>query len=513
MSVSLLEEILTKNSNKDEVIAALVKLVKTLSTELQESRQELALLKQLYFAPKSEKRQVVEGPSLFEDLEDYDEPQKRAEEISYVPAHVRKKKSHSKRSRLAAIDNLPVVEKVVDLSEDQKTCPKCHNRMTQMGKDVSRRVEMIPPKAYVEKVTRLKYTCRCCNTAPVSATLPYVLPKSMIGNGLFAHILTSKFCDGLPFHRQEKILKRIGIDYSRANMCNNAIQFHHLFGERIEDILISKIKDASLLQIDETSLQVLNEPDRNNTTKSYTWVLLGRGKHPFVLFLYKRTRSAQFLSDMLKSYRGVVITDGYRGYDDVFSFSPIQHAGCHAHVRRYFIQAKLHHEEAEFALNIYSRLYKIERAIKKAGLSPEQIVAKRQKLSKPLIDKLHKWLNKMQIDSSKSHLQKAIHYAINQWPKLTLFLSNGVIPIDNNLAENAIRPFVLGRKNWLFSGSPDGAEATCLLYSLIETAKLNGHEPSKYLKFLFDKLPYVYSNQEIEKLMPFYITPEEINSS
>lgn len=210
---------------------------------------------------------------------------------------------------------------------------------------------------------------------------------------------------------------------------------------------------------------------------------------------------------LLHNYRGRVLTDGYTSYDRVLDELQIVHAGCHVHCRRNFVEAHdvAKDRRAQPALEFYRQLYALEAEAKSANLSGTELVAWRQAKAKPLVKEFYGWLNERRAKSygTKSALDTAVSYALKHWPKLVLFLGDAAIPLDNNPAENAIRPFVVGRKNWLIAGSPRGADATCLFYSLIETARLNGHEPCWYLRHLFDGLPYAQNAAAITALLPF----------
>jgi len=478
-----------------------------LRTQIHILKEQLALLKKKIFGSSSEKTDLENYASpLFDEVSPTSEKSAQITQELIVPEHVRRKGGRKPLS-----DKLPREERIIDLSDEEKHCKDCGDLMEKIGEDVSERADIIPPKIVVEKCIRPKCVCRRCNTPPVGKELPYVLPHSIATNGTFAYIVTSKYCDGIPFHRMEGILSRYGVEYSKANMCNNAIQFHEKYGEKIVGFLENQVMQGPRLHIDETTLQVLNEVNRANTTKSYVWVFLGGGDKKAVLYSYHETRKADFLYDMVQNYRGAIITDGYSGYDSIFSELRIAHAGCNAHARRYFVEALEvgKHLDAKIALRFYAQLYEIEAMAREGNYPPEQLLAIRQEKSKPVMRQLRDWLyeRRAKVCDNKTALAKAVSYTLNQWPKLTLFLSNPEIPIDNNVVENTIRPFVVGRNSWYFSGSPRGAESSCMFYSLIETAKANAHEPYWYLRRLFDELPYARNDADIEKLMPYNMPP------
>lgn len=259
-------------------------------------------------------------------------------------------------------------------------------------------------------------------------------------------------------------------------------------------------------------MQVLKEPDRENTTKSYMWVFRrGIPEKPVLIFRYSPTRSGEVPREVLRGYRGYCQTDGFSGYDGLESFEGIWLVGCFFHVRRNFVkvidargkQAKGKTGSAEIALDYIGKLYKVEREAGAKGLSPPEIVRLRMEKAKPILEEFKAWPDKKKDQTpSKGLLGKAIDYALTRWPKLIRYLENGYITPDNNAVENAIRPFALGRKNWLFAGSPAGAEAAATLYSLIQTAKACGLDPYQYLRFLFEKLPYASTEADYLALLP-----------
>ena len=475
-----------------------------LHTQIRVLTEQLNAFKKKLFGSDSEKISQISGLTLFDPPAIVAEPVESEAAGIEVPAHVRRK---GKRKPFGA--NLERIERVIDLPAESKIRGDCGEAMTQIGADVSERAEIIPPKIFVEKLVRPKCVCRKCNGAPVAAPLPYVLPHAIAGNGLFAHVVTSKFCDAIPFYRLEGILSRYGIDFSAANMSNNIQQFHERYGDKLLVLLEAQFRKSALLHIDETTIQVMREPDRSNKKKSYVWTLRGE---KVVIFSYRTTRNADFLLEMLAKYNGRIMTDGYSGYDRIFSTLPIAHAACHAHARRYFVEAfeTAKDNRAEEVLRFYADLYRLEAMARKENFSEAELLKLRQEKSKPIMNAFRDWLYKRRAKSygAKGALDKAVNYALNLWPKLVLFLGDAKIPLDNNAAENAIRPFVIGRKNWMISGSPAGAEASCLFYSLVESARLNGHEPYWYLRYLFDRLPFAANDADIERLMPHNLPPQ-----
>lgn len=274
-------------------------------------------------------------------------------------------------------------------------------------------------------------------------------------------------------------------------------------------------------QVDETVVQVLEEPGRSPQTKSYMWLFRGGTRdHPLLEFRYHPTRAGSVASDYLVKYRGNVLTDAFAGYDFLDERPGIVHAGCWAHARRKFDEivkvspsGKDHKKpsSAETALVYIRRLYLIERAAKEAGLTGVALVEERRTKAKPILDEFKVWLDaKALATPPKTRLGNALGYTLAQWKRLTVYVEHPEIPLDNNAAENAIRPFVVGRKNWLFAATQDGAHASATLYSLVESAKANGHDPYRYLRYLFDKLPHAKEPEDYRALLPHRLRPADI---
>lgn len=248
------------------------------------------------------------------------------------------------------------------------------------------------------------------------------------------------------------------------------------------------------------------------------WVFRrGDPEKPVLIYEYHPTRSGDAASAFLRDFQGYVQTDGYKGYDFLDHSKGVRHIGCWAHARRKFmdvIKAQGKNRKAgagDRALSYIKKLYRLEKYARKNGLSPEEIYSIRQKEAKPILDDFEKWLARKKLQTPpKGLLGKAITYTLNQWHRLKGYVEDGILDIDNNMAENSIRPFVVGRKNWLFSGTPEGAEASALLYSLIETAKANRLEPYAYLRYIFDRLPLATTLEDYEALLPWNLSPERL---
>ena len=355
-------------------------------------------------------------------------------------------------------------------------------------------------------------------TVKIAPVPPQIIPKSIASPGLLAHIITTKFVDHVPFYRQEKQLVRYGGEVSRTSMCNWAMKAAEAC-QPLLNVLQDEVLDSLFINIDETTLQVLHEPGRSPTSKSYMWIFRrGDPDKPVLIYQYHPTRAGDVAKAFLGDFHGYVQTDGYSGYNFLDSLEDICHIGCWAHARRKFMDVikaqgkKRKTGSADKALKYIKKLYKLERIARNEEYSPDEIYRMRQDEAKPILDDFEKWLSKKKLlTPPKGLLGKAITYTMNQWHRLTGYIENGQLTIDNNMAENSIRPFVIGRKNFLFSGTPKGAEASALLYSLVETAKANKLEPYAYLRYIFDKLPTASSLEDLEALLPWNVTPEQMS--
>jgi transposase len=380
---------------------------------------------------------------------------------------------------------------------------------------VSEQLDIVPAKIQVLRHIRKKYACtcgQCIKTAPLPAQ---PIPKSMASPGLLAHITVSKYQDALPLYRQETILQRIGVDIPRATLANWMVQAGSLI-QPVINLLRDGLLDYDILQMDETTVQVLKEDGKSAQSTSYLWLQRGGPPdQPVVLYDYDPGRGAGVPKRLLAGFSGYLQTDGYAGYNAVVTTNALVHVGCMAHARRKFseaVKAQGKHKKrgkAHRGLALIQRLYRVEKQARQ--LAPEERYARRQQQARPVLDELRSWLDEslLQVPPT-SATGKALAYLHGEWDKLIRYLDDGRLEIDNNAAENAIRPFVVGRKNWLFSASVKGVKASANLYSLIETTKANGLEPYAYLRHLFTELPKADTVDEVEALLPGNINPDQI---
>lgn len=489
-------------------------------------REQVRLLRAQLYGRKTEKRRAFEDSTqalLFDEAEACSPAEEEVkEEIVDVKGHSRKK-----RGRKPLPADLPRVDVIHDLTEEEKACA-CGCMKSRIGEEVSEQLDMIPARMQVIRHIRYKYVCKSCEGVEAEepavkiAPLPeQLIPKSIATPGLLAHVFTAKFVDALPFYRQEGQFSRLGVDLPRSTMCGWAIKVANRC-EPIVELLDQEIRSGPLINVDETPLQVMKEPGRSNKTKSYMWIYRGGDPdRPALVYQYHPSRSGDVVSQYLKGYKGYVQSDGFSGYDFIDHSPDIIHVGCWAHVRRKFVDVvkasgnrksvKGRTGNAEKAIEYIRRLYAIEKNAREREVSYQELYAERRKYAKPILDEFKEWLDEISPKTPpKGLLGMAVSYTLKQWDRLVRYLEDGRLRPDNNLAENAIRPFVVGRKNWLFSGHPNGAKASAALYSLIETAKANDLEPYAYLRYLFDKLPMAKSEDDYRALLPNRLSRQEL---
>ncbi len=492
-------------------------ILKPYALQIEFLEEQNRLLRKALFASKSEKRRPDEGEGgsqlhIFNEAEALVEEKKEKAPVT-IPEHTRQR---PKRKPLP--ENLPRIEIIEDIDESEKICA-CGAELFRIGEDVCEKLDIIPAKIQVIRIVRPKYACKSCEgvesdcpTVKIAPPPPQIIPKGIATPGLIAFVAISKYADGLPLYRQEKIFERYGIEINRSTMAGWMVMAAQGC-KPVMDLLYKELHAGPLINVDETPIQVLKEPGRENTTKSYMWVFRGGPpEKPVLIYRYSPTRSGEVPREVLQGYPGYCQTDAFSGYDGLEQAIPgIELVGCFVHARRNFVKvidargkgAKGKTGSAEVALGYIGQLYRIEKAARAEELSPSEIYQFRIERAKPVLEEFKAWLETRKDQTPpKGLLGKAINYTLSRWAKLVRYLENGYITPDNNAAENAIRPFVVGRKNWLFAGSPNGANAAATLYSLIETAKACGLDPYRYLRFLFEKIPYAHSEADYAALLP-----------
>lgn len=426
------------------------------------------------------------------------------EDTIVVPAHRRRK-----QPRVSLPPHLPREEIWYELTESERVCPHDGTALKAIGTEDHEQLEIIPAQVKVIVHRRQKYLCPCCEKHHTTAPKPQQpIEKSIASPSLLAYVATQKYCDALPLYRQSEIFKRAGLTLDRTNLANWMIRCGQLVQPLI-NLLHEHLLTQPVLHLDETTVQVLNEPGKTAQSQSYMWVMGSFADKPSVLYQYADSRRQAVPLELLDDSVNAVMVDGYEGYEKACQHYRITRLGCWAHARRKLMDAKAVQKKsktgkADQGLAYIQKMYALERAIKEKP--PDERYRRRQKDIKPVIDKLRAWLEKsLPQVPPHSAIGKALYYLHAQWPRLIRYLEDGAYPIDNNPAENAIRPFTIGRKNWLFANSQPGARASANLYSLIETAKANDLNPYDYLKGVFKELPSAQSVEAIENLLPWNI--------
>jgi transposase len=481
----------------------------------------LSLLKR--YGSSSEKSANEGQLSLFNEAEisaDETAPEPTLEEtITYT-----RRKSSGKREEL--YDGLPTVRIIHEIPEDEQICPDCGGALHACGHEVLRReLEVIPVQVRAVEHVQTVYACRECEQNSDADSLPMlkapvpapVIPGSGIASpSLLAYVLCNKFVLGLPLYRQEQEFARLGINISRQTMANWAIFTATRWLSAIFNLMLMELIACDILHADETQLQVILEKGRKASQKSYMWVYL-TGKYapnPVVLFEYTETRKGENPLAFLAGWSGFLHTDAYPGYRGLEAQGVVL-SECWTHARRKFDEALKSLAKGERAsspanngLAYCNKLFALEREFDEQGLTPEERAVQRNILSRPVAEAFFVWAQSIGA-FPKSKLGKAITYALNQKDRLMNVFLDGRLELSNNRAERAVRPFAVGRKNWMFAYSPEGAKASAIIYSIIETAKANGLVPFLYLKYLFETLPNMPESQ-FSDCLPWNANVQEV---
>lgn len=479
-----------------------------------EQREQIRIMRAREYGRSSEKRTVedIRQGLLFDEAELHASaaPVEAVETVRITRTVYQRRK----RGRAPISPKLARVEVVVDLGDEERASVPEGYELVLIGEETSEQIHEIPQKYVVIKTVRPRYIVKpargsglAAADAPVRILIapvpPRILPRSIATPSLLASVLTGKFCDALPFYRQEKMFLRFGLEISRQDMANWAIAVSAKL-EGLLELLKAELLASPALHSDETYFQVMDEDERSNTTKSYMWVMTGGTlNRRVVLYRYHATREADFISRFLASYTGFLQTDGYAGYNAIGEKAGIIHVACWAHARRRFVEAfeaAFRKGSAGEAIKKIGLMYHHEKELRNKYFGDgrtgdaDAFVAERRTLVVPVLDELKTWLDAKSPEvPPKSALGTAISYTLDLWPALVRYLDSPDLTPDNNEAERAIRPFTVGRKNWVLSGGPRGAGASAVLYSLIETFKSNGLEPYYALRYIPDKAAHYTS--------------------
>ncbi|WP_121639575.1 IS66 family transposase [Virgibacillus sp. Bac330] len=489
-----------------------------LEAKLKWYEEQFRLLQQQKFGSSSEKTNS-DQLSLFNEVEDtsdsnHEEP--TVEAITY-------KRKKQKGQRKEQLDNLPTETVEYRLPAEEQVCSCCAGELHEMSTQVRKELKVIPAQVKVVEHVQYVYSCRHCEQHEIqtpiqTAKMPApVFPGSLASPSAMAYTMSQKYVEGMPLYRQEKQFERFGVFIPRQTLANWVI-----YGATTWLTLIYKEMHTALLELDtihadETVVQVLSEPGRKATSNSYMWLYRsGHTDVPIILYEYQQTRASKHPRRFLQGYQGYLTVDGYPGYNGIKNVVLI---GCWAHARRKFTEALQSLPEsstttavkAKEGLDFCNQLFDIERDLK--SVSPKERYEQRLERSQPVLDAFSAWL-KQQTPRvlPKSKLGKAVTYCRKQWDRLEGFLKDGRLEIDNNCAERSIKPFVIGRKAWLFSNTAKGATSSAIVYSIVETAKENGLNPFHYLSYLFERLPNIDTTdrEQLAQLLPWSTTlPQE----
>lgn len=438
---------------------------------------------------------------------------------SALPKTPRKRKPSRERKDLW--ENLPVQRTVHTIPEGERACPHCGEERRKITEEVSRRLGVIPARFYVEEVVREVFVCDGCQEigehAPITTAEAPEPPikKSIASASLLAYIADLKYCDGLPLYRIEKMLKRMDLSISRQNLANWMICISDMWLKPLYDELHNILLTKDILHSDATVLQVLKEPGRSAQTQSSMWVYnTGRSdaENSIVLFEYQQTKEAKWPKEFLRGFSGYLHVDGAPTYDAAKLLNVIL-IGCLSHARRGFVNAlkvapkgsKTWGTHAHRGQEFCDMLFDLEREYDKLKLSPEERAAERELYSRVVLDAFYEWLVTERPNvQTQSYTGKAMDYCLKQWTKLSNFMLDGRLECSNNAAERCIKPFVMARKCFLFSNTPSGANASAILFSIVETAKANNLKPYDYLKWLLEQLPNIrLTSSELQQLLPW----------
>ena len=488
-----------------------------LTQERDNLKEEVDLLRKKLFGTSSEKR-VLDIPgqlNFFNEAElEQDPALAQMEELEASSPEKTPKKRKARATDAERFKGILVEKEYLDLSEKEKNCPVCGTALKQIGEEfVRRELVFIPARLKVREYYSRNYECPQCSQHGIPVIKkgkdgrPHML-YGMACAGTVAWVMYQKFCNALPYFRQEKDWKQYGASITRKTMANWVIQNSEAFFLPMYEYFQRKLLEREFAMADETPLQVLHEPGRRAQTQSYMWLFRSGedGLPPIILYKYSETRAGENAVDFLRGFKGYLMCDGYSGYNKV---PDAKRTACWAHIRRYLTDAipkgkTLDYTQPSVQGVMYiNQLFHLEDIIKAKHTSFDAIKKARLEKEKPVVEGFLSWLDQ-QAPVRGSRMDKAVTYIQNRRSYLTTYLEDGRCSFSNNLSENAIRPFTVGRKNWLFCDTPNGAQASALVYSMVEIAKANGVNVYHYLTYLLEKMPSDrMSDEELELLAPW----------
>jgi transposase len=490
----------TSKENLPTDISTLQEMVLTLLGQIDDLSGQLLYLKRQLFGKKSEKLNPAQR-LLFENL--YSQIEAKIEQQRQPdaePAKNKKNENHNGRRPLPA--ELKREDIVIEPSEDEIVCSVCNSPKQCIGSEETEKLEYAPASFYVKRYVRHKYACKQCQGNISIGHLPAMaIDKGIPGEGLLAHIITSKYADHLPLNRLEGILKRHSVDITVSNMCDwvgKCAELLEPLVKRMHQLILLSPK----INTDDTAIPIKSTSRKGSTYNGYLWVYIDDKNN--VVFDFTPNRSRNGPIDFIgKKYNGYVQADAYSGYDELFRVSDAIEVGCNAHARRKFEYA-LDSDPVRAArmMALWGRLYEIESSAKKENYNSAQLTEARRNEAKPILEEIRAVLYEYKDQVlPKSPMGKAITYALNQWDALNRYTADPILSIDNNLSERALRMVVIGRKNYMFAGSEAGAERAAIIYSLVGSCKLNDIDPFAYFNDVLRRVS-THPADMIDELLP-----------
>ena len=493
----------------------LIAEIKQITIDYNWALEQLKLSKKKIYGASAEKIAADYGQiSFFNEAEAERTPMLPEPKIEDV---VRKSHKKKKRSTKEIYKNLEVVEKIYELPKEEQVCPKCDSEMTFMRWEIKNEIKIIPAQAQLIVHKKAVYVCKNCDKNGIEGSFKTaestlsLIEKSLVSPSLMAWIMNQKFCLALPLYRQEQELKCMGINLSRQTMSNWMITGARLL-KPLYDALHQNLVSRSILHADETTLEVLNLSDRDKPLNAYMWVYRTSRceKRSIVLYDYEEGRSGDYAKDFLKGFSGYLHCDGWSGYDKV---EHIKRVGCLVHLRRYFANAlEVQEDKRDYSTDAGKGFLLIEKIFKAERVNPDK-PSEKTKYTEAEIAEIRKTVQPQLLKDffdfckeyqgrglPKSLTGTAVNYALNQKETFMTFLDDPKLELSNNAAERAVKPFVISRKNFLFCNTPNGANSSAVIFSIIETAKENGLKPYEYLEFLFENIRI---GNDVAELVPW----------
>ena len=502
---------------QNELIASLRETIDSNNAAMAVMQEKLDYLTDKLFGTSSEKSKNVEGQlSLFDEAEQEAFPagETDADDVIVVKEHIRR----SKGTHEELFKGVPSRDEVISLSEEQKACPDCGAKMEVVGKEfVRREFRFTPAKGEIVNIYRETAKCPICSELPamekavrfVKANVPEALiPHSYASASAVAWTMYQKYANALPLYRQEQDWKQMGVTLNRATLGGWIIYCARNYFSPLYEYFHRELIKRQFLMADETRVQVLKEPGREAETDSFMWLFrTGEdGLPPIILYRYTETRAKFNAEAFLKGFAGYLETDCYQGYNNL---PDIRRCCCWAHLRRYFMEAVPKGKELDYSspaaqgVQYCNKLFEHERHSREKGHTFEQRKEYRLEKERPVLDAFWEWVSQ-QAPKKGTRFEKAVNYAQNHREEFMTYLEDGRCSFSNNLSENSIRPFTVGRKNWLFSDTPKGAEASATVYTMVEMARAHGLNIYKYLKYLLERLPDTkLTDDALAKLAPW----------